>query len=95
MSAFYDQASLVVVPSGYKSGKIYAQKPLTTDGQLTFTRASNATRVASNGLIEQGRESLFTYNTDFTNVAWTKQSTTIVANQVANPVNGAVDADLF
>jgi len=52
MSAFYDQASLVVVPSGYKSGKIYAQKPLTTDGQLTFTRASTATRVNSSGLIE-------------------------------------------
>jgi len=51
MSAFYDQASLVVVPSGYKSGKIYAQKPLTTDGQLTFTRASTATRVNSSGLI--------------------------------------------
>jgi hypothetical protein len=45
MSAFYDLASLVVVPSGYKSGKVYAQKPLTTDGQLAFTRASTATRV--------------------------------------------------
>jgi hypothetical protein len=49
---FYDLASLVVVPSGYKSGKIYAQKPLTTDGQLTFTRASTATRVNASGLIE-------------------------------------------
>ena len=52
MSAFYDLASLVVVPSGYKSGKIYAQRPLTTDGQLTFTRASTATRVNASGLIE-------------------------------------------
>jgi hypothetical protein len=52
MSVFYDEASLVVVPSGYKSGKIYAQKPLTTDGQLTFTRASTATRVNASGLIE-------------------------------------------
>jgi hypothetical protein len=52
MSVFYDEASLVVVPSGYKSGKIYAQKPLTTDGQLTFSRASTATRVNASGLIE-------------------------------------------
>jgi hypothetical protein len=52
MSAFYDLASVVLVPSGYKSGKIYAQKPLTTDGQLTFTRASTATRVNASGLIE-------------------------------------------
>jgi hypothetical protein len=53
MSVFYDEASLVVVPSGYKSGKIYAQKPLTTDGQLTFTRGSTATRVNASGLIEE------------------------------------------
>jgi hypothetical protein len=52
MSVFYDEASLVVVPSGYKSGKIYAQKPLTTAGQLTFTRSSTATRVNASGLIE-------------------------------------------
>ena len=53
MSAFYDLASLVVVPSGYKASKVYAQKPLTTDGQLTFSRASVATRVNASGLIEE------------------------------------------
>lgn len=52
MSVFYDQASLVLVPSGYKSGVVYSQKPMTTDGQLSFTRASTATRVNSSGLIE-------------------------------------------
>jgi hypothetical protein len=52
MSQFYDLASLVVIPSGYKASTIYAQKPLTTDGQLTFSRASTATRVNSSGLIE-------------------------------------------
>lgn len=49
---FYDLASLVVVPSGYKTSKVYAQKPLTTDGQLAFSRASTATRVNASGLIE-------------------------------------------
>jgi len=49
---FYDLASLVLVPSGYKAQKVYAQKPLTTDGQLTFSRASTATRVNASGLIE-------------------------------------------
>ena len=49
---FYDLASLVLVPSGYKAQKVYAQKPLTTDGQLSFSRASTATRVNSAGLIE-------------------------------------------
>ena len=52
MSAFYDLASLVVVPSGYKASKVYAQKPLTTDGQLAFTRSTTATRVTSTGALE-------------------------------------------
>jgi hypothetical protein len=52
MSVFYDLASLVLVPSGYKAEKVYAQKPLTADGQLTFSRASTATRVNASGLVE-------------------------------------------
>jgi len=52
MSQFYDQASLVMIPSGYKNGKVYSQKPLSADGELTFTRASTATRVNASGLIE-------------------------------------------
>ena len=52
MSQFYDQASLVMVPSGYKAGKVYSQKPLSTDGELTFSRASTATRINASGLIE-------------------------------------------
>ena len=52
MSVFYDLASLVLVPSGYKASKVYAQNPLTADGQLTFSRASTATRVNASGLIE-------------------------------------------
>ena len=90
---FYDLASLVVVPSGYKSGKVYAQKPQTTDGQLAFTRASSASRVASNGLIEKVRTNLFLRSEELDNAAWTKADTTIVANAVANPLNGAVTAD--
>ncbi len=52
MSVFYDLASLVLVPSGYKASKVYSQKPQTTDGQLAFTRASTATRVNVSGLVE-------------------------------------------
>jgi hypothetical protein len=52
MSQFYDLASLVVIPSGYKASTIYAQKPLTTDGQLSFSRASTATRINSSGALE-------------------------------------------
>jgi hypothetical protein len=80
MSAFYDMASMVVLPSGYKSGKIYAQKPLTTDGQLTFTRASNATRVASNGLIEKVRTNLILQSNTFS-TTWTNSNSTETSGQ--------------
>jgi len=72
MASFYDDASLVVIPSGYKTSKIYAEKPTDGSGDLTFTRASDATRVASNGLIEKVRTNLLTYSNDFSNAAWNK-----------------------
>ena len=50
--SLYDDASLIMYPSGYKSGKIYSQKPTDGTGDLTFTRASTATRVNADGLIE-------------------------------------------
>ena len=50
--SLYTDASLIMYPSGYKSGKIYSQKPTDGTGDLTFTRASTATRVNSSGLIE-------------------------------------------
>ena len=52
MSNLFNEASLVLVPSGYKAGKVYSQVPTNGDGDLTFTRASDATRVNSDGEIE-------------------------------------------
>jgi len=48
----YDDASLIYYPSGYKAGKAYSLKPTDGSGDLTFTRASTATRVNESGLIE-------------------------------------------
>jgi hypothetical protein len=50
--SLYDDASLIMYPSGYKESKIYAQKPIDGTGDLTFSRASSATRVNESGLIE-------------------------------------------
>jgi len=52
VSALMQTASLLLVPSGYKSGVVYSEKPTDGDGDLTFTRASTATRVNSDGEIE-------------------------------------------
>jgi hypothetical protein len=81
MSSFYDDASLVVIPSGYKTSKIYAEKPTDGSGDLTFTRASDATRVASNGLIEKVRTNLLTYSNTFSNAAWLNDDSTETSGQ--------------
>ena len=47
-----DKASLIQIPSGYKSGKLYSIKPDNGDGDFDFSRSSSATRVNSEGLIE-------------------------------------------
>jgi hypothetical protein len=48
----YSDASLIYYPSGYKAGTAYSLKPTDGSGDLTFTRASSATRVNAAGLIE-------------------------------------------
>jgi len=45
--------SIAMIPSAYKSSKVYSVLPTNGDGDLTFTRASSATRVNKNGLIEE------------------------------------------
>ena len=48
----YDDASLVLIPSGYKASKLYSVVPTSGDGDLTFSRSTTATRVNADGLIE-------------------------------------------
>ena len=50
--SYYDDASLVLIPSGVKASKVYSQKPTDGTGDLTFTRASTATRTNESGVIE-------------------------------------------
>jgi hypothetical protein len=50
--SYFDDASLVFIPSGTKTSKAYSVKPIDGTGDLTFTRASTATRVNASGLVE-------------------------------------------
>ena len=52
VSTLLQTASLLLVPSGYKSGKVYSQIPTNGNGDLTWTRASTANRTNSTGLLE-------------------------------------------
>jgi len=52
MSDLLNQASLVYIPSGYKEDTAYSVIPTDGSGDLTFTRASDGTRVNSAGYVE-------------------------------------------
>ena len=91
--SYYDDASLVVIPSGYKTSKVYAEKPTDGSGDLTFTRTGDtATRVNSAGLIEKVRTNLITYSEQLDNAAWTKSQVTISPNLIISP-DGTTTAD--
>ena len=63
-----------------------------TSSNFTFSRGSNlaATRVDVNGLIEKGRENLYTQSNNFSHSDWTPKAGTFVQG-VADP-NGGTDA---
>jgi hypothetical protein len=92
LDKYYAQASLVMVPSLYKTSIVYSERPLSTDGQLTFSRSTAATRVASNGLIERVRTNLALQSQTFDNASWVKAFATITANATTAP-DGTLTAD--
>ena len=65
---------------------------IVSSGDFTFSRGSNlaATRVDVNGLIEKGRENLYTQSNNFSHSDWTPKAGTFVQG-VADP-NGGTDA---
>jgi hypothetical protein len=91
MSDLLNSASLVMIPSGYKEDVVYSQIPTDGSGDLSFTRASNGTRINSAGLVEVCPWNLCTYSEDQTQ--WTSQNaTTVTANTTTAP-NGTLTAD--
>lgn len=51
-SSILQRASLLLIPSGYKGGKLYAEIPTNGNGDLTWTRSGTANRTNSSGNIE-------------------------------------------
>ena len=98
--------SFALVPSGYKSGKVYSF----IGGDMTFTRASTATRANRDGLIEYvasgvprvekanymplepARTNQFQRSEDFSNAYWSKTNVTIDADAEIAP-DGRQTAD--
>jgi hypothetical protein len=81
MSSFYEDASLVMIPSGYKTSKVYSAKPTDGAGDLSFTRSNDtATRVGPDGLIEKVRTNLLLQSNSF-DTTWTAQNATLTSGQ--------------
>ena len=70
MSNLLEQASLVLIPSGYKEDVVYSEIPINGAGDMSFTRASNGTRINSQGLVETVPWNLVTYSEQFQNADW-------------------------
>jgi hypothetical protein len=80
MSTF-DDASLVFIPSGYKTSKAYSVKPTDGSGDLAFTRSNDtASRVGPDGLIEKVRTNLLLQSNSF-DTTWTNFNTTDTGGQ--------------
>ena len=90
--SFFDDASWVLIPEGIKEDVVYAQKPTDGLGDLTFTRASDATRTNSAGVVERTPWNLLTFSEMFSDVAWVKSNSSISANTSIAP-NGTLTAD--
>ena len=81
MASIYDKSSLVLIPSGTKTGKVFSQKPVSGDGDFTFTRASAATRVNADGNIEKETSNLLLQSNNF-DTTWVKNAgATLVSGQ--------------
>ena len=80
MSNIYDKSSLVLIPSGTKTGKVYSQVPVSGDGDFTFTRSSAATRVNADGNIEKETSNLLLQSNQF-DTTWTLNSASVTSGQ--------------
>ncbi len=81
-----------MIPSGYKEDVVYSAVPTDGSGDLSFTRASNGTRINSAGLVEVVAWNLVEQSETFDNAYWTKDTATITANDTTAP-NGTATAD--
>ena len=88
--SFFEDASLVLIPSAQKTSKVYSVKPTDGTGDLTFTRSNDtATRVGPDGLIEKVRTNVILQSNTF-NTTWGATNATVTSG--ATDPNGATTA---
>lgn len=87
-----NKASLILTPNSVKEGKIHSIIPSNGNGDMSFVRATTATRVNELGLIEDSPYNLLKYSEDFSNASWSKQEVLVLPNDTIAP-NGTLTAD--
>ena len=93
--SFFEDASLVLIPSAQKTSKVYSVKPTDGTGDLTFSRSNDtATRVGPDGLIEKVRTNLQTYSQDFSNAVWNKSAGATLTHSQTDPNGGTTASRL-
>jgi hypothetical protein len=86
-----NDASLVLIPSGYKEDKVYSIIPSDGSGDLDFVRGGSGTRINSLGQVESVCWNLISYSEDVTNTDWfvtsggTGTNPVITSNYTASP----------
>ena len=93
MSNLLEQASLVMIPSGYKEDVVYSEIPLDGSGDLSFTRSSDGTRINSQGFVETVPWNLLQQSENFPNAVWGKA--TLTFNSTVTAPNGTSTAQNY
>ena len=94
MASFYDSASIITIPSGYKAGTLYSQIPTDGTGDMSFTRTGDtATRVNSAGIIERCITNLALQSNNFANASWAKGNIN-VGTGIADPNGGTTASSI-
>ena len=88
--SIYDKSSLVLIPSGTKTSKVYSQKPTNGDGDFDFTRSTAATRVNADGNIEKETSNLLLQSNGFSTSPFTTSNTSVTSGQ--SGYDGTTDA---
>lgn len=82
-----DKASLVITPTAYKEDKLYSIIPRDGSGDLTWTRATDGTRINKDGFIENTPYNLLSYSEKYDVVNWDKTQSTIITGATISPDN--------
>ena len=82
-----------MVPSGYKEDTVYSVVPSDGSGDLSFTRASNGTRINSAGLVEDCPWNMLLQSETFDNAVWGADAGNSKTANTTTAPNGTVTAD--